>query len=103
MKFLNKKGGVFEDLAGLGTGIAVLAIVLVVTFLIISQGRSQAATAEGLDFSNTTQCESSYTCNATNTLTSAVADVPAWVPLVVIAFIGAIILGLVKLFRWKFI
>lgn len=99
MKFLNKKGGVFDDLAGLGVGVATLAIVLTVTFLILAKGKQQAGVAEGLDFSNVTQCATSLTCNATNTLTTAVADIPAWVPLIIIAFVGAVILGLVKLFR----
>ena len=88
MKFLNKKGGVFEDLAGLGTGIAILAITLVVVFLIMSKTKA-----------NTTVAADGYAVNATSTLQSATADIPAWVPLVVIAFVGAIILGLVKLFR----
>jgi len=99
MKLLNKKGAVFDDLASLAGGVAVLAIVLVVTFLIISPGRKQAGTTEGLDFTNATQCATSLTCNATGTLRTAVSDIPAWVPLIIIAFIGAIILGLVKMFR----
>jgi len=88
MKFLNKKGGVFEDLAGLGTGIAVLAITLVVVFLIMSKTKA-----------NSTVAADDNATAAVSTLQSATADIPAWVPLVVIAFIGAIILGLVKLFR----
>lgn len=88
MKFLNKKGGVFEDLAGLGTGIAVLAITLVVVFLIMSKAKA-----------NSTVAADSNATAALSTLQVAVSDIPAWVPLVVIAFVGAIILGLVKLFR----
>lgn len=96
---MNKKGQVFQQLGSLATGVAVLAIVLVVTFLIMVQGRQQAATVEGLDYSIASNCSSSITCNATNTLTNAVATIPGWVPLIIIASIGAVILGLVALFR----
>jgi len=97
MKEINKKGQVFKQLAQLGTGIAVLAIVLVVTFLIISQGRSQVRDIEGLNSSDAA-CQTSLACNATNTLASAVDDIPGWIPLVIVASIGAILLGLVSLF-----
>lgn len=96
---MTKKGQVFDNLSGLGVGIAGLAITLVVTFLIISQGETQAEGIEGLDFSNATQCAQSSTCNATTTLAQAVDDIPGWVPLIIIASIGAILLGLVALFR----
>ena len=97
---MNKKGqAVFSQLAALGVGIAGLVITLVVTFLIISQGRSQGASIEGIDYTNATSCATSDTCNATNVLTDAVGDIPGWVPLIVIAVIGSILLGLVSLFR----
>jgi len=88
MKLLNKKGAVFDDLAGLGTGIAILAITLVVVFLILSKTKA-----------NSTVAADTNATAAISTLQTSTADIPAWVPLVVIAFIGAIILGLVKMFR----
>ena len=166
---MNKKGqlGVLEGLAG---GIAALAIILVVAFLIMSQGLSTASdlidaeTASNesvigwtdnssytaFTFSpsaipSTIACTSvyngsggvlvtavNYTCdnngiifsgdnsthdwnatglvtytyktrdqayNSTVTLTNATQDVPGWVPLIVIAVIGSMLLGLVSLFR----
>ena len=95
----NKKAQIFNNLGGLAVGIAALAITLVVTFLVISQGRTQGQTIEGLTYSNTTQCYTSSLCNATNSLNDAVNDVPGWVPLIVIAVIGSVLLGLVALFR----
>ena len=84
----SKKGQVFSQLGALGTGIATLAITLVVVFLILSQtGANSQVTADA----NATL--------AVSTLTQAAADVPDWVPLVVIAVIGAILLSLVALFR----
>lgn len=102
MKMLReKKGqtGVFSALSGLAVGIATLAVVLVVAFLVMSQGKEQIASIEGLPNTNTTNCETSLACNATTTLQSAVDDIPGWVPLIVIASIGAILLGLVAMFR----
>ena len=88
----------FDQLGSLATGIAALAIVLVVAFLILSQGRTQIGDIEGFTASNSTQCQTSSACNATVELTNAVDDIPGWVPLVVIASIGAILLGLVAMF-----
>jgi len=94
-----KKGQAMSTLAGLAVGIATLAIVLTVTFLVMSQGKSQIATIEGLASTNSTDCPTSVACNATSTLQSAVDDIPGWVPLIIIGVVGAVLLGLVKLFR----
>ena len=96
----NKKGqAVFSQLAALGIGIAGLVITLVVVFLILAQGKTQTAAIEGIDLTNATQVSTSVALNATNTLTGAVATIPGWVPLIVIAVIGSVLLGLVSLFR----
>ena len=90
LKKLNKKGQIFDQLSGLGIGIAGLAITLVVVFLIMSQTKSNSTVAADV--------------NATTALTelqNAADDIPTWVPLVVIAVIGAILLGLVALFRGR--
>ena len=89
---MNKKGQIFGELGSLAVGVAVLAITLTVTFLILAQGKAQIEVLEGVA-SNT----SAY--NATVTLTNAVATIPAWIPLVIIAVIGSVLLGLVALFR----
>jgi len=88
----------FDQLGSLATGVAALAIVLVVAFLILAQGKTQVGSIEGFDPTNATQCATSVACNATNTLTNAINDIPGWVPLVIIASIGAILLGLVAMF-----
>jgi len=96
---MDKKGQVFDQLAKLGIGVATIAIILVVTFLVIAQAKEQTGTVEGIDTTNQTQCETSTSCNATNTLTDAVGTIPGWIPLVIITTVGAILLGLVALFR----
>ncbi len=86
----SKKGQVFSQLGALGVGVAGLTITLVVVFLILSTvGSNSSVTADG----NATA--------AVNTLTSAAATIPGWVPLVIIAFIGALLLGMVALFRGR--
>tara|TARA_Y100000310_G_C20625906_1_gene785860 strand:- start:560 stop:865 length:306 start_codon:yes stop_codon:yes gene_type:complete len=98
MSLRQGKKAQMEQLGTLATGIATLAIVLVVTFLIMSQGRTQLETLEGAcNISDGTNC--GYGTNATITLQGAVDDIPGWVPLIVIASIGAILLGLVALFN----
>jgi len=92
---------VFEQLGGLATGVASLAIVLVVAFLIMAQGKTQTGQIEGFNPANATQCQTSVACNATNPLQLAVDNIPGWIPLVIVAVIGSILLGLVSLFRGK--
>lgn len=124
MKHINKKGQIMQQLGGLAVGIAALTIVMVITFIIISQGRSQIVDMEGgtgacgniSHVYNGTQCcepgtSQTALCggintsgtneayNVTHTLGSAVETIPGWVPLIVIAVIGSIILGVVMLFR----
>ena len=84
---MNKKG-VLDNLSALGVGIAGLAITLVVVFLILSQTAA-----------NTTVAADPNASAAIDTLQNATDDIPGWVPLIVIAFIGSILLGLVAMFR----
>ena len=84
---MNKKG-VLDNLSALGVGIAGLAITLVVVFLILSQTAA-----------NTTVTADPNASAALDTLQNATDDIPGWVPLIVIAFIGSILLGLVAMFR----
>jgi len=97
MAFFKNKRGNMAVLGSLAVGIATLAITLVVTFLIIAQGQAQEIAISGMDVSNTSTWTTGY--NATVTLAEAVDDIPGWVPLIVIAVIGSVLLGLVALFR----
>ena len=85
---LNKRGQVFSQIQGLGVGIAGMVIVFAVVFLIMTQvGSNQQVAADG----NATA--------AVLTLANATDDIPGWVPLIVIAIIGGIMLSLVALFQ----
>ena len=85
MQLMNKKGQIFDGIASLATGIAVLAITMVVVFLIFSTTKA-----------NVTDPNATA---ALNTLGAAAATIPGWVPIVVVAVIGSLLLGLVALFR----
>lgn len=95
---------VFAKMGGLVVGIAVLAIVLTVTFLIIAEGTSSIGDIEGVVCTGNSSTVAggggtSIACNATHTMQTAVATIPGWVPLIVIAVIGSILLGLVAMFK----
>ena len=83
-----KKLGQMNNLQNLVIGIAVLAIVLVVVFVLMSELAS-----------NTTVATDQNASAAIDQLQSATDDVPGWVPIIVIVSIGSIILGMITLFR----
>ena len=85
---MNRKGQIIDQLGALGIGIVSLAVTLIVVFLILS---NVAANTQVAADGNATA--------AVGTLTDAAADIPGWVPLIVIAVIGALLLGLVAMFR----
>ena len=87
-KLMKQKKGVLDNLSGLAVGIAGLAITLVVVFLILSQTAA-----------NSTVASDQNATAAIATLQNATDDIPGWVPLIVIAIIGSILLSLVALFR----
>ena len=90
---MNKKGqGIFDNIGSLGIGIASLAIILVVVFLIISAAQTNIESTD-------THGNWSSAYNATNTLAGAVDTIPSWIPIVVITAIGGILIGLVSIFR----
>ena len=93
----SKKGQVMSQLGALGVGIATLAIVLVIAFLIQANVQDQIRTAGGDP--NMVHANGSTAYNASVTLQAATADVPGWVPLVVIVAIGGIIHGMVQMFK----
>lgn len=97
-KFMDsRKGSVFEAFGSLAVGITTTVIVLAIGFLIISQSQDQIASIQGINVTNVSDVSTAY--NATTTLQSALGEIPGWVPLIVIATIGALLLGLVAMFR----
>lgn len=89
----NNKKGMFQQMGALAIGIVTLILVLSIGFLIMASIKTQIVATEVSSVGN------SSAFNATNTLINAAATIPGWVPLIVIAVIGAMLLGLVKMFK----
>ncbi len=85
-------------LGALGIGLATIAIVLIVAFIIISQGKDQILEAEGFLVNNASNCIQSVGCNATSSINTALDDIPGWLPLIIIASIGVILIGIIRMF-----
>ena len=94
---MNKKAQAFEQLGKLAIGVVIVAIVLTVAFMVMSQGKSQIAATEGTTIQN---C-SSAGCNATDSMVEATGTIPDWIPIIIIVGIGVIMLGMVKLLMKK--
>lgn len=97
----DNKGGIFDQIGQLAVGVVVVAIVLVIGFLIMAQAKDQIGDIEGINTANATLCLNSIACNATTTLQNATATLPTWVPLIIIASVGVVLMGLVALFRGR--
>jgi len=88
---MNKKGEAFQLLISLATSVAVLVVITVVTFLILANGRQQINSIEGNE---------TVGYNATITLGQTVSDgIPAFMPIIIFTGIGAVLIGLVYLFK----
>ena len=77
-----------QQLGDLAIGIVVLTVILVVVFLVLAN----------LGANSTVAADSNATA-AVNELTGAANDIPGWVPIVVIVVIGALLIGLIAVFR----
>lgn len=88
-----------EDMTKLFMGLGSIAIILVVAFLIVAEGKTQIGTTEGIDTTNQTLCENSTACNATVGIQAAMTDAVDWLPIIVITVIGGLLIGLVAWFR----
>lgn len=102
---MNKKG-VVEQLQALIIPIVGIAIVLVIGFLIFAEAKDQVLNAANAnpDVSGDTYSLSNCTtagCNGTNDVVTAMAEIPGWLPIIIITVIGALLLMLVTKFRGR--
>jgi len=86
--FKMKKKGVIDQLAPVVISIVALAITIVVVFLILSQLAS-----------NTKVAADGNASTSVDTVQSALADIPGWLPIIIITIIGALLISLVAIFR----
>jgi len=89
MKLMNKKGQI-EALVPLVISLVVVGILLVVAFLIFSQVAA-----------NTTVAADGNASAAIDTVQEATADIPGWLPIIVVVVIGALLIGLVSFLRGR--
>ncbi len=82
------KRGVLDQLGGLVTTLAFLAILLAVVFLIMSEIAANGTVAADPNASA-----------AVAEVQNATADIPGWLPIIVVTVIGSILLGLIQFFR----
>lgn len=80
---MSKKGQV-EKLSGFALTLGVFAIILAVVFVILSNLATNSAIEAG-----------SYAANATRDMQSALFGLVGWMPIIVVAFIGGLVLFLV--------
>lgn len=89
MKSLFKDNrGQLDQFAPLVTSVVTIALILVVGFLIMANVGANAQVAAD---PNATA--------AINTLTVALADIPGWIPIVIVVVIGVLLVGLVSFFQ----
>lgn len=99
---MNKKG-VVENLVPLVIGLVVVGVVLAIGFLILSNIASNdalgfaAEAANGCNRTSVDACSAAY--NGTATTITAMAGIPGWLGVIIIVVIGALLIGLVSMFR----
>ena len=95
MRKMNNKGQL-DALQPLIVALVVIGIVLVVGFLIFAEVRDQVWEIDGLTAAVN---DTSYGYNATMEVTDAMADIPGWLPIIIVVVIGALLIGLVGFLR----
>jgi len=83
-----KKQGVIANFLPMVTGLVAIGIMIVIGFLILAQ---VAANAKVTADPNATA--------AVAEVQTAMSDIPGWLPIVVVAVIGVLLLSLVQMFR----
>lgn len=99
LRMLQQKKGALEDVSKIGIALLTVGMVIAIAFLILSTVLTQIGTTEGITVTNLTQCQTSASCNATTETMSALATLPGWLSIIVIVAIGAMIIGLIAMFR----
>ncbi len=85
-----EKKGQITQLQPLVVSLVAIAILLVVSFLILSQVAA-----------NTTVAADANAAAAVATVQTSMDDIPDWLPIIIVTVIGAILLGLVAFFRGR--
>ncbi len=95
MKKLGKRGAL-DQLSGIAIGLAVFLIVVVVGLLVIAEAKTQGTAAEGIVCN---AVSGGHACNTSTEVQFQMGSLADWLGIIVVAAIGAAILGLVMLFK----
>ena len=100
MRKIAKKGqaGIFASMGSLATGVAVVALVLVICFLIMAKTKTQIE-ADDSTIENMADNNGTMAWNATAEMQNNTYSLVGWIGLVIIVAIGILILGLVRQIR----
>ena len=90
MKMLTSKKGVIDQLMPVIIALVSIGVVLAVGFLILSSVKSNSKVAADYNASQ-----------AVGSTVTAMADIPGWLPIIIITIIGALLIGLVAMFRGR--
>ena len=85
---LKGKKGVIDQLAPMVISLVAIGITLAVGFLVLAEISSNQAVMANKNASV-----------AVNQTVTAMADIPGWLPIIVIVIIGALLLSLIAMFR----
>lgn len=111
---MKPKKGQLDNLSGLLTALAGIAILMAVIFLVIGETQKQVIAQNPCSISGATWNASDLTCrngsadiagstsnayNASLGVQSAAGDIPGWMPIIVVAIIGGILLSIVRIFK----
>lgn len=111
---MNKRG-LLEDLQKIIVPLIAIGIVLVIGFLIMAEAKSNVATINPCNvttynYNTTGNCcyQTGHVCTsgnlsaamiATQETQTAMSDIPTWLPIIIITIIGAMLIGLVAMYR----
>jgi len=96
MRKMNNKGQI-TALQPLIVALVIIGIVLVVGFLIFAKVQDQIVSIDSVNESNSSTF--SYSYNSSQDVTNAMADIPGWLPIIIVVVIGALLIGLVSFLR----
>ena len=87
LDLLKRKHGFIDQLKSVVIGIVILAIIIAVCFVILAQVKA-----------NTTVSADANATLAVNTLTQAMAQIPGWMPILILVVVGGLVIGAVMYF-----
>lgn len=94
----NKRGtAALKTLMGIGVSLAVIAITFTMAFLVMTSGKQEIVSLDGINESDASTYTTAY--NGTTSMITGVAEFPDWMPIIVLVLVGVAVLLAVKIFQ----